>query len=174
MRADEEGSSVEKIKRFMAAILVLLLVAAAGCSCADEDEDEGVIAYTSVDAGSVLRVHVNASISSEVFFFLERGEQVFVEEIEGQWAKVSRGGDWGWCVTEYLSDRNPDDVDGDYVVSSNGRVRVRNKPDGDKIRYVYDGDRVCVEGVKERDGRLWAFVGDGFVMMDYLRKEDDT
>ena len=89
------------------------------------------------------------------------GDEVVVYEVSGQWAKVA-GGETGyvWCSVAYLSSALPDRDPQTYTVRSNGRVRVRDTPDGDLVRWLQDGDAVQVQCWF--DG--WAYIGDGYVL----------
>ncbi|MEA4927549.1 MAG: hypothetical protein VB104_02605 [Candidatus Limiplasma sp.] len=89
------------------------------------------------------------------------GTEVDVYEVSGQWAKVA-GGETGyvWCSVDYLSSNPPDSDPQTYAVRSNGRVRVRDTPDGELVRWLEDGDTVQVQ--TWFDG--WAYIGDGYVL----------
>ena len=89
------------------------------------------------------------------------GTDVDVYEVSGNWAKV-KGGECGyvWCSVAYLSSTPPDAEPQGYTVRSNGRVRVRETPNGDLVRWLEAGDTVQVQSWF--DG--WAYIGDGYVI----------
>ena len=88
------------------------------------------------------------------------GTDVDVYEVSGQWARVA-GGESGfvWCSMAYLTDSPQTAEPETFTVRSNGRVRVRETPDGDLVRWLEDGDTVQV--TSRIDG--WAYIGDGYV-----------
>ena len=89
------------------------------------------------------------------------GTEVDVYEVSGQWARVA-GGETGyvWCSVDYLSSTPPDSDPETCVVYSNGRVRVRETPDGNLVCWLEDGDTVQVQCWFEG----WAYIGDGYVL----------
>ena len=93
------------------------------------------------------------------------GTEVDVYEVSGQWARVA-GGETGyvWCSVDYLSSSPPDSDPQTYIVSSNGRVRLRETPDGNLVCWLEDGDTVQVQCWFEG----WAYIGDGYVEGKYL------
>ncbi len=97
------------------------------------------------------------------------GTEVDVYEVSGQWAKVA-GGETGyvWCSVEYLTSNPPDSNPQTYTVRSNGRVRVRETPDGDLVRWLEDDDTVQVQCWF--DG--WAYIGDGYIQQKYLEASE--
>lgn len=122
--------------------------------------------YVHVGEGTFLNGRHDPKIGSAVEMRLHRGDEVTVLSIDGSWAQIE-GGEAGtaWCFVEYLASYPPDTDAPLYTVVSNGRVRVRQSPDGKTVGYVYDGNRVEVRFVM--DG--WAYIGNGYVMAEYLR-----
>lgn len=98
---------------------------------------------------------------SDVEARFQCGDEVIVYEVSSQWAKVA-GGETGyvWCSVDYLSSNPPDSDPQTYAVHSNGRVRVRETPDGDLVRWLQDGDTVQVQSWFNG----WAYIGDGYVL----------
>ena len=105
------------------------------------------------------RTQPDKDSSIEARFLL--GTEVDVYEVSGQWARVA-GGECGyvWCSVDYLSSTPPDAEPQTYTVRSNGRVRVRETPEGDLVRWLEDGDTVQVQSWF--DG--WAYIGDGYML----------
>ena len=97
------------------------------------------------------------------------GTEVDVYEVSGQWAKVA-GGETGyvWCSVDYLTSVPPDSARQTYTVRANGRVRVRDTPDGDLVRWLADGDTVPVTCWFNG----WAYIGDGYIQQKYLEASE--
>ena len=122
--------------------------------------------YIHVTSGSYLNGRHAPAKDSAVEMRLYRGDAVDVIGIDGEWVQIE-GGEAGtcWCRVDYLADYPPGDEAPLYTVLSDGRVRVRQSPDGNTLRYLYDGDLVAVRFAM--DG--WAYLDDGgYVMTDYL------
>ena len=114
---------------------------------------------------SWLNGRTNPDTTSDVEARFQCGDEVAVYEVSGQWAKVA-GGESGyvWCSVDYLSSAPPESDPLTYTVRSNGRVRVRETPDGDLVRWLEDGETVQVQCWF--DG--WAYIGDGYIQKKYL------
>jgi hypothetical protein len=86
------------------------------------------------------------------------------------WAEIE-GGEAGvaWCCIDYLASYKPGETAPEYMVVSNGRVRVRKEPDGDAVRYANNGDTVEVRFVIGG----WAYIGNGYIMADYLEVKQE-
>ena len=119
---------------------------------------------------SWLNGRTNPDTASDVEARFQCGDEVAVYEVSGQWAKVA-GGESGyvWCSVDYLSSTPPDSNPQTCVVCSNGRVRVRDTPDGEPVRWLEDGDTVQVQCWF--DG--WAYIGDGYVSKKYLKEASE-
>ena len=126
--------------------------------------------YVHVRDGTYLNGRHDATKDSAIEMRLHRGDAVEVVNLEGGWAEIV-GGEAGtcWCCVDYLADYPPDQGAPLYAVVTNGRVRVRQSPDGETVRYLQDSDTVEVRFVV--DG--WAYIGDGYVMTDYLERMSD-
>ena len=96
------------------------------------------------------------------------GDSLEVVEIADGWAKVE-GGESGYvyCAVDYLSTTPPGDPIQQFKVTG-GRVRIREAPGGEFIRWVENGR--TVDGVIVFDG--WVYTGHGWVDMDYLEEVD--
>ena len=106
--------------------------------------------------------------NSPVEMTLERGEPVEALRLQDGWVEII-GGEAGtaWCWAAYLAEYPPGEEAPVYTVASNGKVRVRQLPDGKTIRYVRNGDTVPVRFVIGG----WAYIGDGYVMAEFLQEE---
>ena len=127
--------------------------------------DEPCTMYVHVREGTFLNGRLAPNMDSEIMMYLGRSYDVTVLQVKNGWALIE-GGEAGtcWCCVDYLADYAPDDEAPLYTVEANGRVRVRRTPGGATVRYVHDGDTVEVRFLF--DG--WAYIGDGYVMAEYL------
>jgi len=149
----------------LAAVWLMLALAWAAEATAD------TTMYVHVRDGTYLNARHNHAADSAVEMRLYRGDAVEVVALDGGWAEIE-GGEAGtcWCCVDYLADYPPDQDAPLYTVVANGRVRVRQSPDGKAVRYLQDGDAVEVRFVI--DG--WAYIGSGYVMADYLERGDNN
>jgi|GEM_PF-3286028 len=130
--------------------------------------DETTVMYVHVRDGTYLNGRHDPAKDSAVEMRLYRGDAVTVLAVNGNWAQI-KGGEAGtcWCSVAYLADYPPGETAPLYTVDSDGRVRVRESPNGKAVGYVNDGDTVEVRFIA--DG--WAYTGDGYVMAEYLELE---
>ncbi len=151
------------MKRYLAlfaAVWLMLALAWAAEAAAD------TTMYVHVRDGTYLNGRHDATKNSATEMRLYRGDAVEVVKLDGGWAEII-GGEAGtcWCCVDYLAEYPPDQDASLYTVVANGRVRVRQSPDGKTERYLQDGDIVEVRFVV--DG--WACLVDGgYVMAEYL------
>ena len=125
------------------------------------------VMYVNVKPGTVLNVRWEPNRKAEVIARFDRGDKVYVQGIEKEWAALLVAGDTLYAALEYLSDVPPMAEAKAYEVTGNGRVRVRNKPGGTKVvRWVQPGD--VVEVIGWRQG--FAVLSDGFVDGQYLKE----
>jgi hypothetical protein len=98
---------------------------------------------------------------------MERGFAAQVIGVKNDWAEIV-GGEAGtaWCCVDYLADYKPGEDALLYTVVTDGRVRVRQSPDGTAVGYVRDGDTVEVRFVIGG----WAYIGSGYVMAEFLEE----
>lgn len=151
------------------AIVVAILFALPLLSLAMAEEAQPTQMYVmNVTSWLNGRVEPDKDSGIEARFLL--GDTVDVYEVSGQWARVA-GGECGyvWCSVDYLASAPPDAEPQTYTVRSNGRVRVRETPDGDLVRWLEDGDTVQVQSWFEG----WAYIGDGYVDKQYLEEASE-
>lgn len=132
------------------------------------------IMYVIVNGGS----HLNARsvpIKGNIEAKLLRGWSVEVLSIEDGWAKITGYGESNICYvnSEYLSKEPPPDVEkcepAVHTVTMD-KVRLRESPNGRKIRWLYKGNRVSVTGWVTVDNICWARTDTGYIMAKYLDK----
>ena len=126
--------------------------------------------YVHVRDGTYLNGRRDPNMQSPILMTMGRGDDVEVTSVNNGWAEIL-GGEAGscWCCVDYLADYSPDESAALYTVVSNGRVRVRQSPDGKAVGYARNGDTVTVRFIL--DG--WAYIGEGYVMAEYLERRED-
>lgn len=106
------------------------------------------------------------------------GDDVYVTALDGAWATVDYENETGYVLLCYL------EITANVACSvvSNGRVRIREQPDGKIISFYQNGELVMILAWRfDSDGKLWARTSAGFVMADFLElvetdedQEDDA
>ena len=115
------------------------------------------------------RAKPDKNSKSECRFY--HGDEVNVLEMENGWAKVDYGGEAAYCYVawDYLS-ATKESASCQMTVSTTGRLRIRNNPDGKKVvGYLRNGDVVNVAFFF--DG--WAKVEKGWVDAAYLMAPEE-
>ena len=145
----------------IAAIAIAIIATAVGASAKENT------LYVSVDEGTYLRGRKSPSLDAAVEMKLYNGEEVTVVSAKGEWVEIE-GGEPGtvWCYSEFLKSSSDDADCKKYEVVSNGKVRVRKEINGEKLRYVRNGDILEVKFFV--DG--WAYLGDGYIMQEFLKE----
>ncbi|HNX63408.1 MAG TPA: SH3 domain-containing protein [Candidatus Limiplasma sp.] len=153
----------------VAAIIAAILFALPLLSLAMAEEAQPTQMYV-MNVTSWLNGRTSPDTASDVEARFQCGDEVAVYEVSGQWAKVA-GGESGyvWCSVAYLSSTPPDSDPQTCTVRSNGRVRVRDNPDGELVRWLEDGDTVQVQSWFMG----WAYIGDGYVDKQYLQEASE-
>lgn len=120
--------------------------------------------YVDVKAGTHLNGRERPKKGTDILCYFERGDAVNVIDVKNGWAKLDEGGEASncWVSLDYLTA----DLSGrvEMTVGSNGRVRVRDDPNGKVVGYVNDGDVVSVAVIFEG----WARTDKGWISSDYL------
>ena len=165
MKGEAKDDGVRLLENIAIAMIVLVLVLAfAKVTFAEEHP---ATMYVCVSESSWLNGRAEPDAGSRVEAKFYAGYDVAVYEVKDGWARV-QGGETGsvWCRIDYLSSTRDDPRA--YTVTANGRVRVRDVPDGRLVRWLDDGDSVTVT----RWCESWAYVGDGYVDGRYLEAEE--
>lgn len=113
--------------------------------------------------GSSVRFRL-APVDGEVLAHLSLGDELTLLETAQGWAKVLWAGDQGWVSLDYLSQDKPGEAPRPATVAANGRVRLRDNPDGQTVGWLQNGEKVSVYGLLEG----WARVEQGWVKKEYL------
>ncbi len=124
--------------------------------------------YTVQTESGCLNIRAKPWVGSEIIGWLYAGDEVDVISDSDGWALVTapiEAGE-GYVNMDFLS-YAPQEC-GSYVVDAGGRVRVRKTPNGERVRWLEDGDTVNVTRWETHKGELWAYVGDGYVLGDCL------
>lgn len=130
--------------------------------------------YVVVNDGSHLNARY-APVTGNIEAKLLRGWEVEVLDIKNGWAKIIGYGESNICYvkSEYLSEEPPPDIEKCepviYTVTTN-KVRLRENPNGKKVRWLYKGNRVTVIGWVTVDNICWAYTDTGYIMAEYLDK----
>ena len=157
------------MKRFLILVAVAwIMVVMAWASKALAAADTTVM-YVHVREGTMLNGRREPSVDSPIVMRMERGFAVDVLSVKNGWARII-GSESGtcWCSVDYLASYHPDGKPVYGTVVSNGRVRIRQSPDGETVGYVRNGDQVEVRF--RIDG--WAYIGSGYVMTEFLEKRE--
>ena len=131
---------------------------------------EAETAYVCVAEGS----HLNARshpVNGKIEARLLPGWQVEVLTVDDGWAQLEGVGESGtaWVAARYLSEDAPG-TETRCMVSAGGRVRLRETPAGELVRWLQPGSMVTVTAHLTVDGVRWARVGDGWVQDRYLSR----
>lgn len=122
-----------------------------------------------VTASGGLNLRWEPSKHSRVEAVAEQGEELEVTALNGQWATVQWGADTLYCSISYLSQQEPSQMSGQGKIVSNGRVALRDLPDGKRIGWMRNGNKISVSGVI--DG--WCRTEKGYVAQEYVEMEED-
>ena len=101
-------------------------------------------------------------------------ETICPSYIKDGWACIEFKGQIAYVKAEYfIYPLSPSRL---YVVSSDGRVKVRDSVDGDFSRFVENGDEVMIEGITyDSEDRAWAKIESSreYIMVDFLKGKED-
>ena len=152
-------------KRPFAFLITFELLMIICCQAIALENDVIATIYVSQNVSSYLRGRDSASLKGSVEARFYAGDCLEVVEFADDWTRV-KGGEGGtvWVCAEYTTSVEPSGDPTVYVVTGNGRVHVRNSPEGDHVRWAEIGETVSVYEIV--DG--WAKIEDGYINADYL------
>ena len=118
-----------------------------------------------------LNVRREPSTRAPIVGLVAPGQTVIAEYNQKGWTHCKVSSEWGtgWLKTEYLT-IDPE-LHGEYTNVSNGRVRIREYPDGKSRQrgWVPKGGKVNVSALAvDGNGVTWAYVGNGWVNFGML------
>lgn len=148
------------IVKFMFILMIIMMLFIVACVFILESFITDAVAeemYVIVSDESYLNVRQNPKKDSEVVGYLTFAEQVNVDSISDGWAYMTGLGfesSVGYSRSCYLSKNKPTKIDKDAIVVSDGRVALRESPNGEKKKWLKNGESVHVE-----------FEVDGFYML---------
>lgn len=152
----------------MLAILILALIASPIVTDWLSDNLPGAhaesVIYANVSRHSTLNGRAEPSKDSERCARFESGEELTVISYKDGWYEVV-GSEYGtcWVSADYVSDA-PAAEPAAATVTSNGRVALRDKPDGDRVGWLQNGDTVMIYSTANG----WAKIDGGYMQMDYI------
>ncbi|MDD3336769.1 MAG: SH3 domain-containing protein [Eubacteriales bacterium] len=149
----------------LALIVTLIIIVAAinialGISTAGAES----ILYAAVSEGSSLNGRAEPDKHSERCASYAAGDELTVISYQDGWYEVV-GSEYGtcWVSADYVSD-TPQTGEKAAKIVSNGRVALRDKPDGERVGWLHNGDSVTLYATA--DG--WAHITGGWVMEEYV------
>lgn len=145
------------MKRYIAIIAAVWLMLALAWAA-----DAATQATVTVSHGD-LNGRRDPDIHSPKVAWYQDGEVIAIYDIDGQWA-LTDGSEAGtcWVCIDYLVTEDA----GTYIVTANGRLRVRSTPDGDTVGWLRPMQAVEVLSIFGD----WARTEAGWVMAEYLER----
>ena len=122
--------------------------------------------YCTAKSGLNCRWEPNRKAKVETI--LAYGDSVEVLTIDDGWANVWAG-DSLWCCLDYLSLTPPTDEPQQGVIDADGRVALRETPDGKRVGWLKPGAKVDILGTL--DG--WVRTAKGYVAAEYIAPSED-
>ena len=150
--------AVKRYAVLLAAVWLMLTLA----WVADASEPQPIAQATVTVTRGDLNGRQRPDIRSPKVAWYKDGEIISIYEISGEWA-LTDGSEYGtcWVNINYLTTDNA----GTYVVNSNGRLRIRNTPNGDTIGWLKPGQTINVLAIFGG----WARTDNGWVMAEFLQ-----
>ena len=153
------------MKKFVLVLLFILVVAMVVLASPRGYSAIGETMYVSIQDNTWLNGRAEPNRQANIECHFSNGDTVTVLEVENGWAKVDEGGeaDCSYVKWDYLIS----DLKGPapMTVASNGRVRLRDNPDGKEVTgYAENGDVVNVAFFFGG----WAKTDNGWINADYL------
>ena len=152
-------------------LLVCSFVPASAFALVDEALAPPVYMTISLPDTQLLNVRKRPRKDASAWDMLRGGSELYVTELNGAWATVDYGGETGYAQLRFLE--IPAGVD--CVVVSDGRVRIRDSPNGTVLDFAKVGEILTVQAWQyDKDGVLWARLSSGYVMAAFLERVEAT
>lgn len=159
------------MKRFLLLLLCLLLLIPSAMAVDDEGLRPPIHMTITLPDTQLLNIRSQAKKDASALGQARGGTELYVTSIDGQWATVDSNDGTGYALLSYLEVR----AEVDCIVQSDGRVRVREKPNGTIDSFLHDGDEVFVKAwCYDSKAVLWARLSTGYVMASYLELVEPT
>lgn len=117
---------------------------------------------------SYVNIRAKPSKNGQIIGYLDCGEGLETDYIvKYGWLHViniSCEMDEGWVKAEYMVDSNPEFVDTDCIVASNGRVALRKTVDGNRKAWVKNGETLHVLWSSSE----WSLTNRGYIKTEFL------
>lgn len=152
------------MKRFILCLLCLLLPIPA-LAVDDEGLRPPIHMTITLPDTQLLNIRAQAKKDASTYGQARGGDDLYVASIDGDWATVDFDDHTAYVLLRYLEIT----AEVDCTVRSDGRVRVREKPNGQIGSFLHDGDEVLVKAWSyDSAGTLWARISTGYVMASFL------
>jgi len=156
------------MKKFFMVLLFILVVAMVVLASPSGYSAIGETMYVSVKDNTWLNGRAEPNMQANIECHFSDKDTVTVLDMADGWAKVQEGGEapFSYVKWDYLTAS----LDGPHPmqVASNGRVRIRNNPNGKEIvGYAENGDVVNVAFFFSG----WAKTDKGWINTDYLSEQ---
>ena len=156
----------------IALILFLFVVGILIAARTANAEDELREMYVICQPDDFIYIRLHPSRKSEVAGYLMPGETVTISnKVKNGYAycpNLSNEAGEGWVYTGYLTEDEPEHLDGEgYCIISKARVACRKCINGDRLKWLHNGDHLKVWYKTEE----WSVTNRGFVMTKYLEED---
>ena len=117
-----------------------------------------------------VNIRMFPSTNSEAIGQLDCGDSI---ETDGVTRKDKKGRTWvhvcgleggGWVCSRYVQETPVNIVSYDGYVSANGRTAVRRSPNGKVVKWLHNGDDVCIIAMSDE----WALTKSGYIKKELL------
>ena len=148
----------------MATAMILMLHAFTGALPAARADEPQTLTCV-VSESQYVNVRKQPRSDAGTWGRLHNGDTIEVEGVSGGWIEFSFGGRTAYVSARYFEL----DESGWYTVEANGRVRLRDTPNGERVGWLEPGSTVHVNGWRYgSDDALWARCGSQYVAAEYL------
>ena len=158
-----------RVLAVVAAVLILATVYGVQMAAIRQARAEGTVFWVLCQPNDYINVRMTPSTRSDIVGRLETGDTIYFDgktrngfcHLNPAQLEVSEA----WIYSGYVSEYEPRDMGGKtYRVTSEARVAARKCIEGERLRWMYDGDLVKVWYMTEE----WAVTNRGFIRSEYL------